>query len=140
MLQLGIESGVNAKALRFQIGFGEILEEVVFDHVHEVGRGAAIHAAIDEVEFRFFGSVGLFLGDVTIFDHLRQQAVARFFGTIEVALGGGVAIGGANDSGKKSAFAQGELADILAEIGFGGLAEAANGKTAAVAEIDFVGV
>ncbi len=41
---------------------------------------------------------------------------------------------------RKGTFAEGELADVLAEIGFGGLAESADGKTAAIAEINFVGI
>ncbi len=78
--------------------------------------------------------------DVAVLDHLRQHAVARFFGAVHVALGGGIAIGCANDAGEESGFAEGELAHVLAEIGLGGFAKSADGKTAAIAQINFVGI
>ena len=41
---------------------------------------------------------------------------------------------------EESGFAEGELADVFAEVGLGGLSESADGEAAAIAEIDFVGI
>src|SRR5580693_2512 len=139
-LQLRIESRVDPVALRFQIRFREFFQEMIFHHVHEVGRGASVHAAIDEFEFQFLGGVGLLLRDVAIFHHLSEHAVARFFGAIEVAFRGRIAIGRADNSSDERFFSEIELADVLAEIRFGRFAESPNGETAAVAEIHLVGV
>ncbi len=79
-------------------------------------------------------------GDVAVLDHLRQHAVARLFGAVEMALGRGIAVGRANDSREKRRLARADLADVLAEIGLRGFAEAANRKAAAIAEINIVGV
>ncbi len=59
-LEIGIERGVDAIALVFEIGLGEIFEQVVFHHVHKIGSGAAADAAADEFQLGLLG--GGFLG------------------------------------------------------------------------------
>ena len=50
------------------------------------------------------------------------------------------AAGTLNDAGEQRAFRQVELANIFAEVGLGGFAEAIDGEAAALAEGDLVGV
>ena len=60
---------------------------MVLHHVDEIGRRAAADAAGDEFQLRVLGGGFLVGGDVAVLDHLRQHAVARFFGAVQVALG-----------------------------------------------------
>ncbi len=49
-LQLRIERGVDAETLGEQLGFREVVEQVVLHHVHEIGRVAVIQAAGNDVQ------------------------------------------------------------------------------------------
>src|ERR1700723_1741684 len=52
-LKLWIECGVDAIALRLEIGFRKLIEQMVFHHIHEIRRGAALNASADETKFLF---------------------------------------------------------------------------------------
>ena len=71
-LKIGIERRVNAIALGLQVGFGELLEEMVLHHVHEIGRGTAVDAAVHEFQFRFFRRLLPARREVAVLDHLLQ--------------------------------------------------------------------
>ena len=51
-----------------------------------------------------------------------------------------VVAGAAEHAGEHSGFGDGELADVLAEVSFGSLAEAANGEAAATPEVNLIAV
>ena len=139
-LEIGIECGVDAIALALEIVLREFFEQMILDHVNEVGGGAAFDAAAYKFQRRFFRGSDLVGGGVRVFDHLGEDAVAGFDGAIHVPFGGGVVIRSANDAAEESGFAEGELADVFTEVGLGSLSEAANREAAAIAEIDFVGI
>ena len=50
------------------------------------------------------------------------------------------AVGALDGAGEQSALCGGELAEVFAEEGLGGLTEAVHGEGAALAEVDLVGV
>ena len=93
-----------------------------------------------KLQFRVLGGGFLVGGEVAVLDHLPQHAVAGFFRAVRVALGGGIAVRRADDSGEKRRFAGAQFAHILAKIGLRGFAEPANRKAAAIAQINVVGV
>ncbi len=126
--------------MRLQIGLGILLEQMILHHIHEIGGRAAFHAAADEPQFRFLRGSLLVRLDVVVLHHLSEDAVAGFHGAVHVTLGGGIAIGRANNTGDKCRFAHSEFADVFAKVSLGSFAEPADGKAAAVAEINFVGV
>jgi hypothetical protein len=85
------------------------------------------------------GALGLVLGDGAGLHHRVEHQVAALDGAVGMAEGIEVA-GALNDAGEHGALGQIELAHILAEVGLRGLAEAVDGKAAALAEVDLVGV
>ncbi len=113
---------------------------MVFHHVHEVGRFAAGHRSAHQFDGLALGVLDVGFGDVFIFEHLRQHAVARLSATLGMAVGDGVIVRRANDAGQEGAFRQRKLAHVFAEIGDAGFRKSANTKAAAIAEINFVGV
>ena len=86
------------------------------------------------------GVLDVGFGDVFVFEHLGQDAVARLIAALGMAVGGGVVVGSANDAGEIGVFGERKLAQIFAEVGDAGFGEAANAEAAAIAEIDLVGV
>ncbi len=113
---------------------------MVFHHVDEIRGRAAAYAAGDKFQRRVLG-LGLFVGgDVLIFGHLRQHAVARLLSAVGMALGGGITVRRANHSREEGGFTGADLANVLAEVGLHAFAEAANRKAAAIAKINVIGV
>ena len=139
-LQLRIERGVNAEALRFQILLRKMFEQMILDHVHKIRRGAAARPAVQKLQFLFLGVVGLLLRDVAVLDHLRQHPVSRFFRALRMPLRRSVTIRRPDNSAQKRALPHAQLAHVLAKIRFGRFAESANRKTAAIPQVDFVRV
>ncbi len=113
---------------------------MVLDHVHEIGSAAGVHGAGDQAQALLACGFGLFGRDGTVFDHKLEDAVAGFSGTLRLAVGRRVAVGSADDPGQKGGLAEVQVANVFAEISQRGFAEAVNGKAAAVAQVDFVGV
>ena len=85
------------------------------------------------------GALGLVLGDGAGLDHRIEHQVAPLDGAVGMAEGIEV-IGPLNHARQQRAFGQIELAHILAEVGLRRLAEAVDGKAAALAQVDLVGV
>ncbi len=98
-LQGGIKRGVNAKIFAQQVAFGVFVEQVVLDHVDEVGGFAAGDGGFDDVQRGLFGLLNIFLVDVFVLQHLREHAVARLRAALWVTVGGGIIVGRANDAG-----------------------------------------
>ena len=118
-LQIRIESGIDAITFRFEVVFGKPFEQVVLHHVHKIRGRTASRAVVDESQAGTLGSGFLSRGNHAIVGHLPQDTVARFNGAVHVVLGGGIAIGGANDSGQERRLTQAEVAHVLAEISLG---------------------
>ena len=85
------------------------------------------------------GVFGFVLGDGAGFDHGVEDEVAAFDGALGMAEGIEV-VGALDDAGEEGALGQVELANIFAEVGLGGFAEAVDGEAAALAEVDLVGI
>ncbi len=77
---------------------------------------------------------------IAVVDHLREHPVARLVRPVDVALGRRIVVRRADDPAEKRRFARRQFVNVLAEIGFRRLAESANRKAAAIAEIDVVRV
>src|SRR5439155_22994401 len=75
-----------------------------------------------------------------VIQHLRPYAISGLNAALEMAVRRGVVVGNANNSGKKSALGQRQLAQILSEIADAGFSKAADAEAATVAEVDFVRV
>ncbi len=113
--------------------------QLVVHQVDKVRRFAGIHAAGHQMQRLRLGALGLLLGDGAGFHHRVQHQVAPLDGALRMAEGI-EAVGPLNDAGQQRALGQIELAHILAEVGLRGLAESVDGKAAALAQVDLVGV
>ena len=87
--------------------FRKAVEEVILDHVHEIRRVIIILPARHHVERRSLSLLNLLRLDEAVLLHLVQHAIARFGGSFRTAIGRGVAIGGADNAGKKGGFVDG---------------------------------
>src|SRR5690348_4559328 len=139
-LELRIKRGVHAETLGEQLRFGEAVEEMIFDHIHEIRRVIIILAAGNQAERSEFGFLNLLRLDEAVFLHLVQDAIAGFGGAFGATIGSGVAIGSANNSGEERSLRQGNVADVFIEIGKRAFGKAVNGEAAAIAEVNLVGV
>ena len=92
------------------------------------------------VERRALSLLNLLRLDEAILLHLVQHAIARFGGALRTAIGRGVAIGGADNTGEKGGLVHGDIANVFIEIGERAFGKAVDGKAAAIAEINLVGV
>ncbi len=83
--------------------------------------------------------VGFGGGDGAGLDHGVEDEVAALDGAVGMAVGVEV-VGALDDAGEQGALGEVELAEVFAEEGLGGFAEAVDGEGAALAEVDLVGV
>ena len=113
---------------------------MILDHVDEVRSVAIVLSARDEAQRRELGLPQLLRLDETVLQKLVQHPIARFGGAFRTAIGGGIAIGGADDAGKKGSFADGDIANIFIEVGQRSFGKAMNGEAAAIPEVDLIGV
>ncbi len=71
-------------------------------------------------EFLVFGGLGIFLGDVLVFDHAAEDFVLAVDGEIGVVAKGGITSGSLGKAGKEGGFGKSEVGSRFVEIGFGG--------------------
>src|ERR1700676_929180 len=113
---------------------------MVLDHADEKGRFTAGNRGAHELQGGVLGVLHIRFGDVFVLQHLVQHAIAGLRGALRAAVGGGIVVGRADDSGEKGAFGELELEQVLSEERNAGFGKAEDAKTAAIAEINFVGV
>ena len=135
-----VKRGVDAEIFADELLLGIFVEEVVFDHVDEIGSFAAGDRGADDFQRGALGVLDVGFGDVLVIEHLRQDAVARLIAALGMAVGGGVIVGSADDAGEVGVFGERKLAQIFAEVGDAGFGKAANAEAAAIAEVNLVGV
>ena len=138
-LQTKVKAGVDAIASRDQLLLREVPQQLVAHQVNEIGGVVGLHILRRNGEFFFPGLVGLLLGDQTNRHHALEDMVAPLAGAVRVAVEI-VKVGAANDAGQQGGLAQGQPADVLAEVGLGAFAEAVDAEAAALAQVDFIGV
>ncbi len=109
------------------------------DEVDEVGRFAGVDVGRGEANGLGLGAGGFGGGEGAGFDHGVEDEVAALDGALGVTVGVEAA-GALDDAGDQGALGGVELAEVLAEEGLGGLAEAIDGEAAALAEVNLVGV
>ncbi len=139
-VQLGIQRCVHAEALREQVGLGKVVEQMILDHVHKVGRRAALQPAANHMQRNFFRVGSLVRGNHRVFRHGQKRAVSRFDGALRAAFRRRVTIRGVDNAGQERRFRERKFADILIEVGERGFAESVNRKAAAIPQVDLVGV
>ena len=138
-LQVRIERSVDAQPFAIEIAIAEPLRQLVVHQVDEVGRFACVHAGRDQMQWLSLGVLGLLLGNGAGLDHRVEHQVAPLDRAFGMAVG--IQAAGALDQpGEQRALRQVELADILAEVGLRCFAEAVDGKTAELPEVDLVRV
>ena len=131
-LQLGVERGVDAQRGVRGVGVAEALHDLVVDQVDEVGRFAGVDVGRSEVERLGLGALGFAGGDGFGLDHGVEDEVAALHGAVGMAVGIEVA-GPLDDAGEQGALGEVELAEVFAEVGLRGLAEAVDAVRAALA-------
>ena len=159
-LHLGIQGGVDDVAAVAQLGLhaaavgGGVLQALDAQHlghnvvdgvlhvvgvvVHGVGGG---RGGLQHVELLGLGSVALLLGDQALVEHLLEHVVGALVdqlgALVDVVISAGVvAVGVADDGRDAGALAQGQLAQILAEVVLGRDLHA----VVRAAEVDYVQV
>src|SRR5579862_6082857 len=113
---------------------------MVFDHVDKVRTVGGIDGGAYEFELVGFGCFEILGGDVAVFDHLGEDAVAGVDGAVGMDLGVCVVGRSADDATEESALGDVEVANILAKVSLGGFTKSANGERAAIAEVNLVGI
>ncbi len=138
-LEFGVKRGVDAEGVVGLLLLAEAPVELIVDEVDEVRSFAGVDVLGGEVEGLGGGGAGLGGGDVAGLDHGVEDDVAALEGTLGMAVG--VEAAGALDhAGEQGELGEIELAEVFAEVGLGGLAEAVDGEGATLAEADLVGV
>ena len=137
-LEVGVERGVDAQGLRVEV-VAKALDELLVDEVDEVRGLACVDVGGREAERFGLGAGGLGVGDGAGFDHGIDDDVAAFHGAVGMAVRV-EAVGALDGAGEQGALGGVEVAEVLAEEGLGGLAEAVDGEGATLAEVDLVGV
>ncbi len=138
-LEFWIERGVDAEALMREALVADALDELIVDEIDEVGGFAGVDVGWGEAEGLGLGAAGLGGGDGTGLDHGVEDDVAALHCALGVLIGGEV-VGALDHASEEGGLGEIELAEIFAEVGLGGLAEAVDGEAAALAEVDLVGV
>ena len=121
------------------VGVAEALDDLVVDEIDEVGSFAGVDVGRSEVEGLGLGALGLGCGDGSGFDHGVEDEVAALHGALGVTVGVAV-VGVLDEAGEERALGRFELAEVFAEVGLCGFAEAVDLVAAALAEVDLVGV
>ena len=138
-LEFGVERGVDAEALVGEALVADALDELIVDEIDEVGGFAGVDVGRSEAKGLGLGAAGFGGGDGAGLDHGVEDDVAALHGALGVAVG--IEVAGALDhAGEQGALGEIELAEVFAEVGLGGFAEAVDGEAAALAEVDLVGV
>lgn len=138
-LEFHVEGGVNAVGVGLEVEVGEVFLEFVVGEVDEVGGVSGFFAAFSEAQRSFDGLEVLEFGDVAVFAHEAEDDVAALDGAFGVAVGVEI-VGALDEAGEEGGFLKAKIAEVLAEIDLGGLAEAVDGEALALAEVDLVGV
>ena len=138
--EIAIQRGVNAETLREQFFLGEAVQQVVLHHVHKIRLVAIVDAAGHHAQRGLARGLQLFWRDEAVVGHLLQDAVTGLGGALRPALGGRIAVGGADDARQERSLRNGQVANVLIEVGQRAFGKSVNGEAAAIAQIDFVGV
>ncbi len=139
-LERRIQSRIHAEILAEQLRLRILVQQVVFHHVHEVGRFAASDGTTDNLQWRTLGILHIFCGNKFIIEHLRQDAIARLHSAFGMPVRRGIIIWRADQAGEERALGKRKLPQIFPEIRDAGLGKTANPEAAAIAEINFVGI
>src|SRR5580704_5923299 len=139
-LQRGVKCGVDAEIFAGELQLGIFIEQVILHHVDEVRRFAAGDCGAHDFQRDALGVLDVGFGDVFVIEHLRQDAVARLIAALWMAVGGRVIVGRADDACEVGVFGERKLAEIFSEVGDAGFGESADTETAAIAEVNLVGM
>ena len=140
LLQIGIERAVDAKALRGVLRLAVAADKLIVHDVDEVGSETAIDGARREAQRLLARRFGLGLGNVMRIHHGAEDDVAPRDRACALVMVGVQRARLLDHPGQKRAFCEIELADVLAEISLGGLAEAVDAERSLLAKRDLVGV
>jgi len=138
-LQVGVERGVDAQVLMREVLIADALHKLVVDEIDEVGGLAGVDVGRCQVEGLGLGDGRFFLGNGPGLDHRVEYDIAPRHRALGMAVW--VQAAGALDHTREQRTLGGvELAQVFAEIGLGGLAEAVDRIAAAMPQVDLVGV
>ena len=122
-----------------QIALRELREQLVFHHVDEKRRLAALEVLLGKLQGGFRGSLGVGGADQAVLTHAVKHPVAAVDGPLRVLVRG-VQVGPANQGGEQGRLRQGQALDVLVEVGVRGFSKPVDGKTSALTEVSLVGV
>ena len=115
------------KALDWKFVVLELVLQGVVDQVDEVRRFHRLRRALGHGERRFDGQGVIAVVDEAVGAHQAEHDVAAVLGMVGMAER--IEVGRpARQAGQLRGFGQGDLAEVLAEKRFGGLAESANAE------------
>ena len=134
-----VEGGVHAIGMIVQLDFAELVRELVFYQVNEVGSIAGFHVERRDFQRSCFRAVSLLAGDGAGFNHGVEHQVAALQRALRILVRRQI-VRALDHSGQQGGLGQGEVLDVLVEISVRGLGKAVDGEGAALSHVHLIGV